>query len=184
VVSKKSVLKVFVFIVVFLSFSYFLFRAVNFVDLFSSLGFFKYIFISILSIFGSNILTSSFLYPVLFFAKQSGTNLFLLAVLAAIGGTIGDLLFVYFGKGINEESKKKHFKKIIRFFEKHQDSYYLRLFIFLYAAFFPMSNEFMTLALGYLKYPIKKIWPPLILGNILYYIILISLGGAVWSLIF
>lgn len=181
---KKRLLIVISFIIVFVAFSYFIFNILDFDSILEDVGIAKYIIIPAVSVFGSNLLTSAFLYPILFFMEQSGMNLFVLALLAALGGTAGDLIFVFFGKKINEDTSKKRTKKIIDFFRRKQDSVYMRIFIFLFAAFFPVSNEFMTLSLGYIKYPVRKMILPLILGNILFYTILIYVGGNIWSIIF
>lgn len=183
-INKKKLLKAIVFIIVFLGFSYFIFNVIDFESFLDRIGIFKYILIPFISVFGSNTITSSFLYPILFFLKETGINIFLLIILAAIGGVIGDLIFMFFGKKINENSDKRPMKKIFEFFRKKQNSPYLPILIFLYAGFFPMPNEAMTFVLGYLKYSTKKILLPLILGNILYYTLLIYVGGEIWSLIF
>jgi membrane protein DedA with SNARE-associated domain len=116
--------------------------------------------------------------------KETGTNLFLLIILASIGGVTGDLIFVFFGKKMKENINKEPNKKILDFFKRQKDSFYLSFFIFLYATFFPMPNEVMTLVLGYLKYPIKRFIIPLTIGNIFYFSILIYIGGSIWSYVF
>lgn len=184
IISKRGLLNVITFIVIFLGFSYFIFKVINFENVLGKIGIFKYILIPVISLFGNNTITASFLYPILFFLKQTGMNLFLLIILAAIGGLAGDLIFVIFGKRVNESTDKNSIKKIFKFFKKNQNSLYVSYFIFLYAAFFPMPNEIMTFVLGYLKYPIRKMLLPLTLGNILYYSILIYVGGSIWGWIF
>jgi len=179
----KRVIKIIVFIALFLISSYLIFRELPVEKILDSVGVYKVILIPVISVFGSNLATASFLLPFIFFLKQSGMNLFFLAGLVAIGGVAGDLLFVYFGKKINEHTKNKN-PKIFAFFKKHRDSPYIKLFILLYAIFFPLSNEVMTLALGYVKYPIRKMIIPLAVGNFCHYTILISLGGTLFSAIF
>lgn len=180
----KKLLEIILFVVGFLGFSYLLFEFLDLETILESVGFFAYFLIPIISIFGSNILTASFLYPILFFFYYSGMNLILLAALVAIGGTCGDLIFAFFGNEIHKNTKKKKVEKLVKFFEKNKDSGYIKIFIFLYAAFFPMSNEFMTLALGYLKYPYRKMLFPLLIGNFVFYATIIWLGGSIWGWIF
>jgi membrane protein YqaA with SNARE-associated domain len=182
--NKRNLVNVSVFIIIFFGFSYFLFKVVNFEIILQKIGIFKYILIPFISVFGSNTITSSFLYPILFFLKQTGANLFLLIILAAAGGIVGDLIFVIFGKRLSDSTDKKSEGRVFEFFRKKQNSPYLGVFIFLYAAFFPMPNEAMTFVLGYLRYPVKKIVFPLSLGNVLYYSLLVSIGGGIWEMIF
>lgn len=177
----KKVYVIIFSIIVFFSFSYLLFNEISFKSILKNIGGYRLIVIPIISIFGNNLFTSSFLYPILFFLKSEGTNLFLLSGLVTIGATIGDLVLVVFGREINHQPKEKIRKKIFHFFQENKNSTYLRVFIFLYAAFFPMSNEFMTFALGYFKYPPRKIFLPLILGNFVYFTILIWFGGTIFN---
>lgn len=181
--TSKRVIKIIVIIILFLVSSYLIFRELPVEEILNAVGVYKVILIPIISIFGSNLATASFLLPFLFFLKQSGMNLFFLAGLVAIGGVTGDLLFVYLGKKINEHSKNKN-PKIFAFFKKHRDSPYIKIFILLYATFFPLSNEVMTLALGYVNYPVKKMIVPLAIGNFCHYTILIWLGGTLAQTIF
>ena len=183
-IKKRKLLEVISFIVLFLGFSYFLFHVIDFGIFVGKIGYFKYILIPFVTIFGSTLLTASFIYPILLAFNQSGINIFLLAFLAGIGGAIGDLLFVLFGRKIKESTEREQFEKVRIFFERNKNSPFLSSLIFLYAAFFPLPNELMTLALGYLKYPLKKILIPLILGNALYYLILVLIGGSILNLIF
>ena len=180
---SKRVIKIIAFIILFLVSSYLIFRELPVEKIIDSVGVYKIILIPVISVFGSNLATASFLLPFIFFLKQSGMNLFFLAGLVAIGGVTGDLLFVYFGKKINEHTKNKN-KKVFEFFKKHRDSKYIQFFIFFYATFFPLSNEVMTLALGYVKYPVKKMIVPLAVGNFCHYTILIWLGGTIFQTIF
>ena len=180
---KKKFFGIIAFIILFFAFSYLIFVKIPLAEYINSAGLYKLIIIPLISMFGSNVVSASFLYPILFFLKQNGMNTILLASLAAIGGTAGDILFVYFGKGINENIRNKN-RRIFEFFEKNQNSPYIRLFIFLYPVLIPVSNEFMTLALGYIKYPAKKIVIPLLFGNIIYYTLLIGIGGKLIEIIF
>ncbi len=182
--SKKRLLNILVFILLFFSFSYLIFEVIDFKSVLDKISIFKYILIPLLSIFGSNTLTSSVLYPILFFLKATGMNIFVLVFLAALGGVIGDLIFLIFGKRVNEGLDEKFNGKIFNFFQKHKNSYYFPVFIFLYASFFPLPNELMTFFLGYVKYPLKKTLLPLALGNLLFYFLLITIGSSVFEIIF
>ncbi|MGD9275962.1 MAG: hypothetical protein PVJ67_02215 [Candidatus Pacearchaeota archaeon] len=156
---------------------------INFESVLEQIGIYRFVLIPILSVFGCNMLTSSFLYPVLFFMHQNGMNLFLLSGLTTIGATTGDLLFLFFGKKINENSGRTN-HRVTKFFRRNRDSRYIKFFIFFYAAFFPTSNEFMTLGFGYIDYPFRKTFLPLLLGNIFYFTIMIWLGGIFLGKIF
>jgi len=181
---KRKILEVILFIILFLGFSYILFKIIPFEVLINKIGIFKYLLIPFITIFGCTLLTSSFIYPILLAFDQSGINIFWLAFLAGVGGAAGDLLFVLFGRKIKENIDKEQFGKVRNFFDKHKKSSFLSFLIFLYAAFFPLPNEMMTLALGYLKYPFRRIVIPLFLGNSLYYFLLLLIGESILSLIF
>ncbi|HKL23706.1 MAG TPA: hypothetical protein VJ912_00030 [Candidatus Nanoarchaeia archaeon] len=180
--SINNIIKVFLAIVLFFTVSYLIFKISPPNKIVTILLNYKFL-IPLISVFGSNILTGAFLYPFLILLKQQGMNIFFLVFLASIGSFTGDMVFYYFGDYTKKQVKGRS-KKILDFFESKKNSFFIGFFIFLYAGFFPLSNEFMTLALGYFKFPKRKMFLPLFLGNLVYYFILLNVLEKIIELIF
>ncbi len=182
---KKDLAIVIIFLILFLAFSFLMFEVFNLSGFILNIGIYNYLLVFFLSIFGSNFLTASFFYPLLFLMKNLGLNVFFMAIFAAVGGALGDSFFFFLGNRIGEKPHKDKRKnsRIFHFFKEHKNKPHVSFFIFLYASFFPASNEILTIILGYFNYPARKIIPPLILGNIVYYSLLITLGGSLFELL-
>jgi len=107
-----------------------------------------------------------------------------LALVAGFGTSIGDLVFFYLGRHASKVLSKKNqarIKKVANYLEK-KPLIYKQIVVFLYAAFVPIPNDFLTLFLGAVHEKVKRITIPLVLGNIVYYFILISFGKGIISL--
>jgi membrane protein YqaA with SNARE-associated domain len=107
-----------------------------------------------------------------------------LAFIAGLGTSIGDIAFFYLGKNANRVLSKKNkerIKKVGDFLEK-KPLIVKQIAIFLYAAFVPIPNDFLTLFLGTIDEKVRRITIPIVLGNIVYYFILISFGRGIIGL--
>jgi membrane protein YqaA with SNARE-associated domain len=134
------------------------------------------IFIAALITGGSSV-TAAVLYPVLITFVQGGLSLILVSVLAAVGSSVSDFFFMFFGnqgRSSLSERNEKHIIKALHFISKYPKL--TPLGIFLYAAFMPLPNDLMTITLGASGYSIKKAILPILLGNSVFFMILISIG--------
>ena len=129
----------------------------------------SYIILFLISAIGgvSSISASSYYLAVSVFAS-GGLNPIVLGFIGGIGVTIGDSLFFYLGKKGKEISSKELHKKtnkIYRWINKSPKGF-IPFFVYIYAGFTPAPNDLMTVPLGFLGYPYKKMIIPLLFGNI------------------
>lgn len=126
-----------------------------------------YIFIFLLAIIvGVSVLTTTLFYTSLAAIAVGGVNLLWLSLLASIGLFSGDLIFYYLSKTGSQCVSKKYEGIIIRLTEwakKYTDNKIV-LLIFFYSLS-PLPNDVISIFLGILSFPIRKIVLPLILGN-------------------
>ena len=95
-------------------------------------------------------------------------NPILLGLFGGIGVTIGDSLYFYLGsKGKEISSKKvdKRLEKISKLLKK-SPKWLIPFIVYIYSGFTLLPNDLMTFSLGITGYSYKKIFLPLILGNI------------------
>jgi membrane protein YqaA with SNARE-associated domain len=140
----------------------------------------NYVYVSIFFaalITGGSSATAAFLYPILITFVQSGLSLVIVSILAAFGSSVSDVFFMFFGNQGREslsEKAERRMTKALDFLLRYPKL--VPFAIFLYAAFAPIPNDFMTITLGISGYPIKKAVLPIILGNIVFFIVLINVG--------
>lgn len=143
-----------------------------------------YVFIFLLSaIAGGSSFTAPSMYALLVTFIIGGTPLIPVAILAGLGSTIGDCAYMYLGKRSHKVLSSKiqrNLNKIISKLES-KPKIILPFFIFLYAAFAPIPNDFMTISLGLAGYKIRNAIIPIIIGNIIYFFILLSVGTIAYA---
>lgn len=129
----------------------------------------SYIILFLISAIGgvSSISASSYYLAISVFASGGLSPIFL-GLVGGIGVTIGDSLFFYLGKkGAQISPEKIHEKtnKIKKWIQKSPNKV-IPFIVYIYAGFTPLPNDLMTVPLGFIHYPYKKIILPLLLGNI------------------
>lgn len=107
-----------------------------------------------------------------------GSNPFILGIFAGVGLTLGDstsYLFGFHGGEIIPQKYQKNFEKILKKFISYPK--YLRaLLIFIWGSIVPLPSDILTIPMGILKYPYKKLIIPLGLGHIVFNTILAVSG--------
>jgi membrane protein YqaA with SNARE-associated domain len=128
-----------------------------------------YILSFFLGVFGeAATLTALSYYPAVITLAAGGLNPFLLGLIAGAGMTIGNSLYFYLGiEGRNVLSERRERKKKGSLEgRKKRPGFVVQILIFLYVGFTPFPNNLLTATGGVLDYPYKKIFAPLLLGNI------------------
>ena len=138
-----------------------------------------YIVVFLLAVFaGGSSFTAPSMYGILITFVLSGTPLIPVAVIASIGSTLGDSAYMFFGKKSHKVLSSKTQKKLQKLITKIETKpkIVMPFFIFAYAAFAPIPNDLMTVSLGMAGYKIRNALIPIILGNMIYFFILLSIG--------
>ena len=115
----------------------------------------------------STFTAASYFGAVVAFAS-AGLNPFLLGVAGGLGVTIGDSLFFLFGnnsRAVIPEKVEFWMTKIRSKLERF-NQWSVPLFVYIYAAFTPFPNEFMTISVGMTGAKYRIVAPALLLGNI------------------
>lgn len=96
-----------------------------------------------------------------------GLDPFLLALVAAPGLTLGDIIFYRFGKA-GHDLLPVDWQQTLRSFAKKLDAkspYLVHGFVYVYAGFTPFPGDILMVTLSFLEYKIKRFIIPLFLGN-------------------
>lgn len=135
------------------------------------------------AIAGGSSFTAPSMYGVLITFILGGAPLIPIAIIAGIGSTIGDSVYMYLGKRSNQILSNKVRKRLQRLIEKLEKKHkiIMPIFIFTYAAFAPIPNDLMTVTLGITGYKIKNAILPIVLGNMVYFFILLSIGTKTYA---
>lgn len=107
-------------------------------------------------------------YPAIVSLAIGDINPFILGMASGIGLAIGDMLFFYFGytaRGVVSKKLKNKLEKVLTWL-RGKSEIYVQAFIFIYVAFTPFPNNLLTGSLAVIGYPIKKVAPPLIAGDL------------------
>lgn len=125
------------------------------------------IFFLIAAIGGSSIITASSYYIVVPIFAIAGLNPVFLGLVGGAGVTIGDSIYFYLGSKGKEVSPKKVNKKLERIHKslEKKPKWTLPIFIYVYSGFIPLPNDIMTFLFGISGHSYKKIFLPLLLGN-------------------
>ena len=117
---------------------------------------------------GVSLITASSYYIAISVLAIAGLNPILLGLFGGIGVTIGDSLYFYLGskgKEISSKNIDKRLKKISKLLKK-SPKWLIPFMVYIYSGFTLLPNDLMTFSLGIIGYSYKKIFLPLILGNI------------------
>lgn len=136
-------------------------------------------FISGLSIFGV-----APYHLILIALASGGMNPFLLSLAAALGLALGDstsYFIGYQGSAIIPERAKRIVERISMFFQHHEKT--LPVYIFLYGALVPFSNDFVGVTMGLTRYPFWRVMVPLTLGTFVFNLTLSFLSVQAYDLI-
>ncbi|MFB6246538.1 MAG: VTT domain-containing protein [Candidatus Pacearchaeota archaeon] len=135
---------------------------------------------------GVSSLTSSSYYILTYAMGAAGLSPLLIGILGGIGVSIGDSLFYYIGsKGedVAPEKISKRTEKISKII-KNKPKWAGIGIIYFYTGFTPFPNDIVTVPLGFLKYPYKRMILPLTLGNITATIIIAYLASIGYKFLF
>ncbi|RAL23681.1 hypothetical protein DL240_05850 [Lujinxingia litoralis] len=106
-------------------------------------------------------------YPAVYAMAAAEVNLLLLIPLVAIGLTLGDALFFYFGVSSRSMVPERFEAKVERIWHwlESKPQIFIQIFIFIYVGFSPFANNLLTAPLALAGYRFRKIVLPLTLGN-------------------
>lgn len=140
-----------------------------------------YIFVFLLAMIGGvSIFTTTVFYTSLVAISFGGVNLVWLSFFASIGLLFGDLVVYYLSKIGSQCVPEKYEGLIVRLIEwteKYSDNKII-LLIFFYSLT-PLPSDAISIFLGVMSFPIRKMALPIVLGNfilILVFIELVMLG--------
>ncbi|MBN2087025.1 hypothetical protein JW758_01625 [Candidatus Peregrinibacteria bacterium] len=109
-------------------------------------------------------------YPAIIAFAIGGLNPLILGISAAFGITLANLVFFYIGlkshNVVKSSSKFAKFNNKIIGFINNKPDWIIPILIWAYIGLSPFPNNLLTAGSGLINYPIKKILPPLFLGNI------------------
>lgn len=153
---------------------------INFEDLINFLGLHNiYLAIFLLAVFaGGSSFTAPSMYGLLVLFVVSGVPIIPVALIAGVGSTFGDMAYMFLGQKSHDILSGRIKKKLLHIIRKldSKPKFVFPSFIFLYAAFAPVPNDFLTVSLGISGYKMRNAIIPIVLGNIIYFYLLLSLG--------
>lgn len=97
----------------------------------------------------------------------------LVGLSSGVGVMFWDSLFYYFWSKWREILKwksKKYVNKLSAWIKRRHE-YFIPIFVFIYSWFSPFPNDIMTVSVSLTWYPYKKVFIPLLLGNIIHMIL-------------
>ncbi|TXD36349.1 hypothetical protein FRC96_09730 [Lujinxingia vulgaris] len=122
----------------------------------------------LISVFGAlGSVTPFSTYPAVYAMATTEVNLVILIPLVAIGLTLGDALFFYFGvtaQSVMPRWLENWMERVWQWLQTKPEIF-LQIFIFLYVGFSPFANNLLTAPLAMAGYRFRKIVVPLTLGN-------------------
>lgn len=108
-----------------------------------------------------------------------GLNPFLLGMVAALGLFLGDItsyFLGYYGHHVVPNGLQMELERFRGWMLARKRAWMVPVFIFLYGAFFPLSNDIVIISFGLARYPFWRVMVPLGLGSIIFNTILAFLG--------
>ncbi|RDV39128.1 hypothetical protein DV096_00720 [Bradymonadaceae bacterium TMQ3] len=122
----------------------------------------------LISVFGAlGSVTPFSTYPAVYAMATTEVNLIILIPLVAVGLTVGDALFFYFGVTAQSVMPQwlENWMERVWLWLQTKPELFLQIFIFLYVGFSPFANNLLTAPLAMAGYRFRKIVVPLTLGN-------------------
>jgi membrane protein YqaA with SNARE-associated domain len=124
----------------------------------------------------SSVIAAPF-YASLITFSSGGLNIFFLALVGGISITISHSVYYYLGYSGRHIFSLDFREKINNFFNKiNKYKATIPIIAFLYFSFTPFPNEIILTSLGIFHYSFKKIFPLLLLGNIVLMFIISALS--------
>lgn len=102
-----------------------------------------------------------------------------LGLVSAFGLFLGDstsYLLGYYGHHVVPNGLQEELQKVHEWLMNRKRAWVIPIYIFLYGAFFPLSNDFVVISFGLARYPFWRVMIPLALGSIIFNMILAYLG--------
>jgi membrane protein YqaA with SNARE-associated domain len=144
-----------------------------------------YIFVMLLAMIGGvSIFTTTLFYTSLVTISLGGVNIIWLSLFASTGLLFGDLVFYYFARTGSQCAPEKYatiIAGLIERVERYSDKKVI-FFIFLYSMT-PLPSDAISIVLGILSFPVRKMVLPLILGKFILIAIFIELALLGYSFI-
>ena len=136
-----------------------------------------YLVVFLVAAFGGiSSLTATSYFATVITLAAGGLDPVLLGILGGAGVTIGDSLFFFAGRHGRSVLPDEWYTNLNRFGKwlKKQPSWIIPAIVYVYAAFTPFPNEFITVSVGLCGTRYRKIALPLLLGNITVTILIAS----------
>jgi membrane protein YqaA with SNARE-associated domain len=126
---------------------------------------------------GVSAFTSTSFYTALITISLGGVNPVYIALFASVGLTVGDIVFYVVGKKGKQCVPSKYGKHIGRFlqFVKDAGDKKVVLLIFLYSLT-PLPSDILAIGLALAGFSLKKMVPPLLIGNFVLILMLAELA--------
>ena len=118
---------------------------------------------------GFSAFTAVSFYSMLLTFISGGMNPVVLAFIAGISLSMGDMILFYFGlKGRDLISGRidQAIDRVANYFHKQQRVRYIPLFSYIYISIIPLPNDWLLLFLASIRFPQKKMFLVIILGDI------------------
>jgi membrane protein YqaA with SNARE-associated domain len=129
-------------------------------------------FVSVIGAFTS--LTKFSAYPMIVALVAGRLDPLLVGFISGLGLAAGDILFFLFGysaRDLTSDRAKTRLSRILKKLQSLKDIY-IQIIIFLYVAGSPFPNNLLSGALAYTGYPFKKVFIPLMFGDIVFCILI------------
>ncbi|WP_370571789.1 VTT domain-containing protein [Methanomethylovorans sp.] len=126
---------------------------------------------------GVSAFTSTSFYTALVAISLGGVDPIYIAIFASVGLTFGDIVFYVVGKKGKQCVPSKYGKHIGRFLQlvKGAGDKNVVLLIFVYSLT-PLPSDILAIGLALAGFPLKKMVPPLLIGNFVLIIVLAELA--------
>ena len=116
---------------------------------------------------------------VVFTLGAGGLNPLLLGLISALGLFLGDstsYLLGYYGHHVVPNGLQNELQKVHAWLMARKRAWTIPIFIFLYGALFPLSNDFVVISFGLARYPFWRVMIPLALGSVVFNTALAYIG--------
>jgi membrane protein YqaA with SNARE-associated domain len=126
---------------------------------------------------GVSAFTSTSFYTALVTISLGGVNPVYIALFASVGLTVGDIVFYIVGRKGKQCVPSKYGKHIGRFLQLLKDAGDKKvvLLIFIYSLT-PLPSDILAIGLALSGFPLKKMVPPLLIGNFVLILMLAELA--------
>ncbi|MBU2562568.1 MAG: hypothetical protein KKF68_02825 [Nanoarchaeota archaeon] len=145
----------------------------------------SYLLAFVVSFFGGFSTWSSISFiATLITLSAGGINPIYLGFVAGIALAIGDLVILYIGSKGRELVVGKWEKKLNKFSKKIKTNWVGKiapLITYLYMGFTPLPNDFILVFLAFIEYPKKKLYLPIILGDLTFTLLVSILASKGFS---